>query len=113
MWIDTHVHFDAAEFDATRANDWVRARDAGVSAQIIPAVSPANFETVRTQSSQFPNRFYALGIHPMYVMDLPQAASIELLRSAEVHSMNDPKFVAIGENGLDRFVPELDWDTQE
>ena len=112
MWIDTHVHFDAAEFDATRANDWVRARDAGVSAQIIPAVSPANFETVRTQSSQFPNTFYALGIHPMYVMDLPQAASIELLRSAVVHSMNDPKFVAIGEIGLDGFVPELDWDTQ-
>ena len=45
-------------------------------------------------------------------MDLPQAASIELLRCAVVHSMNDPKFVAIGEIGLDGFVPELDWDTQ-
>jgi len=112
MWIDTHVHFDAPEFDATRADDWARARDAGVSAQIIPAVWPANFETVRAQSSLFPNTFYALGIHPMYVMGLPKEASIEWLRSAVVRSMDEDKFVAIGEIGLDGFVSDVDWDTQ-
>ncbi|MBS1175503.1 MAG: yjjV [Burkholderiaceae bacterium] len=112
MWIDTHVHFDAPEFDATRANDWTRARDAGVSAQIVPAVSPDNFETVRAHSVQFSNTFYALGIHPMYVMGLPKKVSIELLRSAVVRSMNDDKFIAIGEIGLDGFVSDVDWDTQ-
>lgn len=75
-------------------------RDAGIGANHSRG-PPANFETVvRTQSSQFTNTFYALGIHPMYVMDLPREVSIELLRFAVVHSMNDPKFVAIGEIGL-------------
>ena len=112
MWIDTHVHFDAPEFDATRAHDWVYARERGVSAQIIPAVSPANFAAVRAQSSQFANSFYALGIHPMYVMGLPKEVSIEWLRAEVVRSMNDDKFVAIGEIGLDGFVSDVDWDTQ-
>ena len=112
MWIDTHVHFDASEFDTTRANDWARAQALGVSAQIVPAVSPANFETVRTQSSLFSNTFYALGIHPMYVMGLPREAAIECLRAAVVRSMDDEQFVAIGEIGLDGFVPDLDWNTQ-
>lgn len=112
MWIDTHVHFDASEFDTTRANDWARAQALGVSAQMVPAVSPANFETVRTQSSLFSNTFYALGIHPMYVMDLSREAAIECLHAAVARSMDDEQFVAIGEIGLDGFVPDLDWDTQ-
>lgn len=112
MWIDTHVHFDASEFDTTRANDWARAQALGVSAQIVPAVSPANFETVRTQSSLFPNTFYALGIHPMYVMGLPREDSIEQLRGAIVRSIDDARLVAIGEIGLDGFVTNVDWDTQ-
>ncbi len=112
MWIDTHVHFDAPEFAATRTDDWARARGLGVSAQIVPAVMPANFEVVRDMAQTHPNTFYALGIHPMYVMGLPREASIELLHAAVVRSMDDPKFVAIGEIGLDGFVQNLDWDTQ-
>ncbi|MGS0743433.1 TatD family hydrolase [Glaciimonas sp. GG7] len=49
---------------------------------------------------------YALGIHPIFV---PQAQESDLLalREAITLAMADPLFVAIGEIGLDFFVPGL------
>ncbi|MEE8616393.1 MAG: TatD family hydrolase, partial [Roseateles sp.] len=46
MWIDTHCHLDAAEFDADRDAVVQRARGAGVSQIVIPAVEASNFDTV-------------------------------------------------------------------
>ncbi len=112
MWIDTHAHFDAPEFDASRSQDWARARELGVVAQVIPAVAPFNFATVREVAHAHEGSFYALGIHPMYVMDLPREESISTLRAAIVSSLDDARFVAVGEIGLDGFVTDLDWDTQ-
>jgi TatD DNase family protein len=48
MWIDTHVHLDAPEFDGDRVDVVARARAAGVAMLVIPAVMAANFETVRS-----------------------------------------------------------------
>jgi len=47
MWIDTHCHLDAAEFDADRAGVIERATRAGVAQIVLPAVEPANFDAVR------------------------------------------------------------------
>ena len=47
MWIDSHCHLDAPEFDADRAEVIARARAAGVGLMVIPAVSPATFATAR------------------------------------------------------------------
>ena len=112
MWIDTHTHFDAPEFDVSRSQDWARARALGVAAQVIPAVAPFNFATVREVAHANEGCFYALGIHPMYVMNLPREQSIANLREAIVSSLDDARFVAVGEIGLDGFVADLDWDTQ-
>ena len=112
MWIDTHSHFDAPEFDATRADDWIRARDLGVRAQVIPSVAPFNFATVRTTAHAYDGSFYALGIHPMYVMGLSREQSIAALKTAILDSLADERFVGVGEIGLDGFVKELDWETQ-
>jgi TatD DNase family protein len=53
-----------------------------------------------------PNASYALGIHPICV---PQAKEEDLivLRAAIETALADPKFVAIGEIGLDFFIPML------
>ena len=66
MWIDTHCHLDASEFDADR--DVVRhdARLAGVGHCVIPAVGASNWNTVRKLAHQF-NDGYCLGIHQLYV----------------------------------------------
>jgi TatD DNase family protein len=47
MWVDTHCHLDAAEFDADRDAVRQRARDAGVALCVIPAVERANWAQVR------------------------------------------------------------------
>ena len=105
MWIDTHCHLDAAEFDADR--DAVRhaARQAGVARCVIPAVHAKHWAEVAQLAEQHGDA-YALGIHPMYV---PQAqeADLLLLDRALTERRGDPRLVAVGEIGLDFFVPAL------
>ena len=105
MWIDTHCHLDAAEFDADRDAVRQRARDAGVSLCVIPAVERANWAKVREVAHRYGD-VYALGIHPLYV---PQAQDDDLRALDELlsASKDDPRLVAVGEIGLDYFVPAL------
>lgn len=110
MWIDTHCHLDAAEFDADRDAVVARARSAGVVMQVIPAVEAANFGAVR-ELAQRHGLAYALGIHPLYV---GRAADEDLQRLADElrRHRDDPRLVAVGEIGLDLFVPGLDLQRQ-
>lgn len=106
MWIDTHCHLDASEFGSESDAIADLALRAGVSKIVIPAVERGNFSTVRKLANRHANCAYALGIHPMYV---PQAEEGDLgaLRAEAEAAMHDPRFVAIGEIGLDFYVPEL------
>ncbi|OIQ91494.1 putative deoxyribonuclease YjjV [mine drainage metagenome] len=105
-WIDTHAHLDAAEFDATRDAVQRRARAAGVHTIVIPAVAPANFAAVRALAHAG-GHAYALGVHPLYVAGLGEDA-LRQLRDAVRDAIDDPRFVAIGEIGLDHFVGGVD-----
>lgn len=106
MWIDSHCHLDAAEYAGGFLSVAEAARLAGVSWMVIPAVERANFMTVADMAAQLPGCVYALGIHPLYV---PQAdeQDLSVLRDAVSQALADNKFVAIGEIGLDFFVPAL------
>lgn len=105
MWIDTHAHLDAAEFDADRPSVNQRSRSAGVACCVIPAVEAANFDTVRGLAHAQQDA-YALGIHPLYTPQATQAHLAQL--DAALHTnRDDPRLVAVGEIGLDGFVPEL------
>ncbi len=106
MWLDTHCHLDAPEFDADRADVIQRARDAGVGLMVVPAVSPATFATARAAAVQCGGA-YALGIHPLYVHDTPEQAALASLAQALQTWRDDPRLVAVGEIGLDHFVPDL------
>lgn len=106
MWIDTHCHLDAHEFSGAESATAERAAQRGVSWVVIPAIARENFGTVAALARNTSNCAYALGIHPVYV---PQADENDLavLRAAIPAALQDPRFVAIGEIGLDFFVPEL------
>jgi TatD DNase family protein len=110
-WIDTHCHMDATEFAADRALVLERARAAGVTRMVLPAVAVANFDAVR-RLAHAQGLVYALGIHPLYV---EQAADgdLQTLRTALLAQREDPRLVAVGEIGLDHFVPGLDLARQE
>jgi TatD DNase family protein len=106
MWIDTHCHLDAPEFDADRDAVVERARDAQVPMLVLPAVEAAHFERVRALAHHH-GLAYALGIHPLYT-DRAAEADLELLAQALKAHADDPRLVAVGEIGLDHFVPGLD-----
>ncbi|MFZ9407270.1 MAG: TatD family hydrolase [Burkholderiaceae bacterium] len=112
MLIDTHCHFDAPEFDPDWGEALMRAQAAGVQAVIMPAVRREHFAGLRRLAAAHGGLCYALGIHPMCVETSPEQ-DLDLLRQAVIEAMDDPRFVAIGEIGLDHFVPGLDRQRQE
>ncbi len=111
MWIDSHCHLDAPEFDADRAAVVARARAAGVTRIVLPAVAVAHFDAVRAMAHEH-GLAYALGIHPLCV-DRAQDSDIDRLQQALQQHRADPRLVAVGEIGLDHFVPGLDRARQE
>lgn len=106
MWIDTHCHLDAAEFASEEDAVAASAFGLDVSMIVIPAVELSNFATVAALAHKNANCTYALGIHPIFV---PQAQERDLaaMRAAVESAMSDARLVAIGEIGLDFFIPML------
>jgi TatD DNase family protein len=110
MWLDTHCHLDAAEFDPDRDAVVARARAAGVDGCVIPAVQVSDFERVAACAHRY-GCAYALGIHPLAVVRADQH-DLERLAVAARAALADPRFVGIGEIGLDYFVPDADADRE-
>lgn len=110
-WIDTHCHLDAPEFDPDRAAVIQRARAAGVGLQVLPAVMRGNWASVQALA-RAEGLAYALGIHPLYV-DRAEDDDLDRLDQALAEARDDPRLVAVGEIGLDFFVPGLDPQRQE
>ncbi|NWK44148.1 TatD family hydrolase [Ralstonia pickettii] len=111
MWIDTHCHLDASDFDADRDAVVAQSRAAGVDHIVVPAVARWNFDTVRALAHRHAGCSYALGIHPIYAAQASDDDLLELRRQVAA-SMDDPRFVAIGEIGLDFFIPDYDVERQ-
>ena len=105
--LDSHSHFDAAEFDADRAAAHARALAAGVARQVVPAVDAAGWPQLKSVCAEFDGLFPAYGLHPMY---------LEAHRPEHVRELRDwierERPVAVGECGLDFFVEGLDAETQ-
>ena len=74
---------------------------------VVPAVGVSYFDRVAALSLAYPGCVYALGIHPMYVQHADEA-DLATLRARVQVAMADPRFVGVGEIGLDFFVPGLD-----
>jgi TatD DNase family protein len=106
--IDTHSHLDAGEFASDRDAVYERARLAGVSCQIVPAVTAANWAEVAAVCDRYPGCRPAWGLHPMYVGVHSEAHLADLRQWVE-----RGRPVAVGEIGLDLFVEGLDFARQE
>jgi TatD DNase family protein len=106
--IDTHSHLDAGEFDPDRDAVYDRAKAAGVDIQVVPAITCANFAEVGACCERYPGCLPAWGMHPMYLHRHHKHHLADLRRQIEAW-----RPVAIGEIGLDLFVPGLDYAVQE
>ena len=109
--VDTHCHLDAPEFARDATDVRARAARAGVAHCVIPAVHTAAFDAVRELAHQS-GYSYALGIHPLFTPRAEEADLQVLDRTLADHA-DDPRLVAVGEIGLDHFVPGLDRERQE
>lgn len=111
LFVDTHCHLDAPEFAPDRADVRRRAARNGVAHCVLPAVDVASFGIVRRLAAEGGDS-YALGIHPLCT---PQARHDDLavLDRALAEAADDPRLVAVGEIGIDGFVPGLDPARQE
>ena len=94
--VDSHCHLDFPDFDSERPAVVARAIAAGVERMVTICTRLRNEPTVRAIAETYAPVFYAAGTHPMSVADEPMASVDELVQMA-VH----PKFVGIGESGLD------------
>jgi TatD DNase family protein len=109
--VDTHCHLDAPEFARDAMDVRARAARAGIAHCVIPAVHTAAFDAVRELAHRGGDS-YALGIHPLFT---PRAeeADLQTLDGVLADRADDPRLVAVGEIGLDHFVPGLDRERQE
>lgn len=110
-WIDTHCHLDAPEFAPDREQVRARAAQSGVGLCLLPAVEVGNFDTVRELAHAHGDA-YALGIHPLCTGRAADS-DLETLDLALARHRADPRLLAVGEIGLDFFVPGLDPGRQE
>ena len=110
-FVDTHCHLDAPEFAGDAMDVRRRAAAAGVRHCVIPAVAASNFDAVRELAAACGDS-YALGIHPMCT-PAARDEDLELLDQELTRRRGDPALVAVGEIGLDFFVPGLDAQRQE
>ena len=93
---DSHCHLDFPDFDGEHAALIDRARAAGVGRMVTICTRLRQEPAVRALAEAHDGVFYAAGTHPMSVADEPMATVDQLLALAD-----HPKFVAIGETGLD------------
>ncbi|MEO0487578.1 MAG: TatD family hydrolase [Pseudomonadota bacterium] len=94
--VDSHCHLDFPDFDGEVGELVARARAAGVTRMVTICTRLHTEPTVRAIAEAHEGVYYAAGTHPMHANKEPMVSVDELL-ALTAH----PKFVAIGETGLD------------
>ena len=112
-WLDSHCHLDAPEFDLDRTAVMQNAQSQGVAWCVMPAVQAKHFLSLQKLAQEI-HQPYALGIHPLYVPQAQEqdldflAQCIEGALAKDAQGLrSDARLVAVGEIGLDFFVPAL------
>ena len=112
--IDTHCHLDAPAFDEDRDALVHAAQTLGVSQIIVPSVAVQNFDSVRRCAERYPGCLPAYGIHPLYAEQSNFEKDIAAVRRVLTEALTNAfPPVAIGEIGLDFFIPKVDRAAQE
>ncbi|MCT8159354.1 TatD family hydrolase [Pseudoruegeria sp. SHC-113] len=94
--VDSHCHLDFPDFAEELPQVVERAVEAGVSRMVTICTRLRLEPQVRAIAERFAPVYYAAGTHPMSAADEPLATVEELVALAQ-----HPKFVGIGESGLD------------
>ncbi len=105
---DSHCHLDFPDFEGELDAVVARAAEAGVTRMVTIATRLRNAPQVRAIAEAHAPVFWAAATHPMSVADEPMAKVEELVALAA-----HPKFVAVGESGLDYHYTAESRDAQQ
>ena len=94
--VDSHCHLDFPDFDGEHDALIERAIAAGVTRMVTICTRLKNEPNVRAIAEKYDPVYYAAGTHPMSAAEEPLATVDELVALSK-----HPKFVGIGETGLD------------
>lgn len=94
--VDSHCHLDFPDFAGEIPEIVARANAAGVSRMVTICTRLRQAPQVRAIAEAHAPVFWAAGTHPMHAAEEPMATLDELVALAA-----HPKFVGIGETGLD------------
>lgn len=98
--IDTHCHLDKPEFDADRDAVLRRAREAGVTDVVVPAIGPDGWDALAAWAEGTAGVHFALGVHPQLLPALDPASDGDRLTALEL-ALSRRGAVGVGECGLD------------
>ncbi|WP_339473466.1 TatD family hydrolase [Pseudomonas sp. RL_5y_Pfl2_69] len=110
--IDTHTHLDFPDFDADRPQLLARSRALGVEKMVVLGVYQSNWQRLWDLVQTDSQLYAAFGLHPVYLNDHRPEQVIELEQWLS-RLAGHPQLCAVGEIGLDYFLPELDRDGQQ
>lgn len=108
--IDTHCHLQSARLVPDLDELVASARKAGVETNVICAGSAADWSRCIEIAHRF-DCVYMLGIHPLATPEMKEN-DLALLEARVKDALTDPRFIGIGEIGIDGLVP-LDDEKQE
>ena len=104
---DSHCHLDFPDFEGQLDQIVARAAEAGVTRMVTICTRLRNEPAVRAIAEAHGPVFYAAGTHPMSAAEEPMATVDELVALSR-----HPKFVGIGESGLDYYYTADSADAQ-
>lgn len=105
---DSHCHLDFPDFDGQIDEVVTRAAEAGVTRMVTIATRLSAVPQVRAIAEAHEPIYFAAATHPMSAAKEPMASVEELVALAE-----HPKFVGIGETGLDYHYTAESMDVQQ
>ncbi len=94
--VDSHCHLDFPEFRQELDQVVARAKEAGVNRIVTICTRPSKNRTTIEIVENYPQIYFAQGIHPHYA-----ATEAELNTGDLIELAKHPKMVGIGESGLD------------
>ena len=107
LLIDSHCHLDFPEFDADREAVIAHSQALGVEKMLVVGITRQHWPRLWDLVNSHPNLYGALGLHP-YFLHKHQDSDIQALAEQLQRYHLHPKLCAVGEIGLDFFLPDLD-----
>ncbi|NMM42311.1 TatD family hydrolase [Pseudoalteromonas arctica] len=108
-FIDSHCHFDFAEFDTERVQLMVQCQQLGIETLIVPGVTLAQSHSLISFSQQYSCVRICMGLHPYF---MAEHIDDHLAKLSELALQYRTQLVAIGECGIDRSIENIEKQTQ-